>query len=110
EAIKKAIQNGKFFIACFSTEFNERNKTHMNEELTLAIDELRARPSEKIWFIPILLNEACIPSRPISSVEDLSDIQAVKLFEDWDIGINRILSVLRYDDPVLARIWRLIDL
>lgn len=38
DAIKKAIQSGKFFIACFSREYNERTKTHMLEELTIAID------------------------------------------------------------------------
>src|SRR3954471_16945127 len=40
DAIKKAIQNGGFFIACFSKEYNERDRTYMNEELTIAIDEL----------------------------------------------------------------------
>jgi hypothetical protein len=97
-------------VACFSKEYSERDKTHMNEELTLAIDELRERPSEKTWFIPVLINETRIPSRRIRSVEDLRDIQAVRLDEDWDLGINRILRVLGYDDPTLARIWHLIDL
>jgi hypothetical protein len=32
-------------------EFNERDRTYMNEELTLAIDELRERPSSKTWFV-----------------------------------------------------------
>jgi 5S rRNA maturation endonuclease (ribonuclease M5) len=64
DAIKKAIQTGKFFVACFSREYSERNQTHMNEELTLAIDELRARPSEKTWFLPVLINETHIPSPP----------------------------------------------
>jgi 5S rRNA maturation endonuclease (ribonuclease M5) len=110
DAIKKAIQTGKFFVACFSREYSERNQTHMNEELTLAIDELRARPSEKTWFLPVLINETHIPSRRISSVEDLRDIQAVKLHEDWDMGINRILRVLQQDDPALARIWHLVHI
>ena len=82
----------------------------MNEELTIAIDELRSRPSERTWFLPVLINETHIPSRRISSVEDLRDIQAVKLHEDWDIGIDRILRVLHHDDPALARIWHLVDL
>ena len=41
DAIKKAIRSGKFFLACFSREFNERDRSYMNEELTLAIGELR---------------------------------------------------------------------
>ena len=63
QAIKDAIRNGEFFLACFSKEFNARKRTHMNEELTLAIDELKLRPAEKTWFIPILLNETTVPSR-----------------------------------------------
>jgi HEAT repeat protein len=110
DAIKKAIQSGTFFIACFSKEYNERDKTYMNEELTLAIDELRERPSDKTWFIPILINEARIPSRRISNAEDLSALQATMLYEDWESGINRILRALRYDDPALARIWQLVDI
>jgi hypothetical protein len=50
DAIKNAIRDGKFFLACFSREFNERDRSYMNEELTLAIDELRERPSSRSWF------------------------------------------------------------
>jgi hypothetical protein len=57
EAIKNAICSGKFFIACFSKEYNKREENYMNEELPLAIDELRKRPSNRIWFIPIWINE-----------------------------------------------------
>jgi hypothetical protein len=39
EAIRKAIRHGEFFIAFFSAEYNDRAKSYMNEELTLAIDE-----------------------------------------------------------------------
>lgn len=94
DAIKKAIQSGSFFMACFSKEYNERDKNYMNEELTIAIDEMRERSSDKTWFIPVLINDSRIPSRRISAVEDLSDIQAINLQEDWDAGVNRILRVL----------------
>ena len=114
DAIKKAIQNGKFFMACFSREYNARvnarARTHMGEELTIAIDELRIRPSDKTWFIPVMLNDTKIPSRRISSVEDLSDLNVVKLYEDWNKGFNSILRVLEYDNPDLARVWHLIDI
>jgi HEAT repeat protein len=110
DAIKKAIRDGKFFIACFSNESSQRDRTHMNEELTIAIDELRTRPSDRTWFIPVLLNETHIPTRPISSGEDLSDLQLVKLYESWDEGINRIIRVLGHDDPVLTRIRHLSEI
>jgi TIR domain len=95
DAIKRAIRGGSFFIACFSKEFNGRDRSHMHEELTLAIDELRARPSEKTWFIPVLLNETHIPTKTISSAEDLSDLQVTRLYDNWTEGIGRILRVVR---------------
>jgi TIR domain/HEAT repeats len=110
DSIKDAIHRGTFFLACFSREYNERDRSYMSEELTLAIDELRARPSTHTWFIPILINETMIPSLRISSTVDLSDIQAVKLYENWDEGVRHILRVLKYDDPVSARIYHLINL
>ena len=48
DAIKRAIQSGNFFMACFSKEYSERDKTYMNEELTLAMDELRERHPTKL--------------------------------------------------------------
>ena len=63
EAIRKAIQEGAFFIACFSKEYSDRRKTYMNEEITLAIKELRLRHTDQAWFIPVKLNECEIPDR-----------------------------------------------
>jgi hypothetical protein len=48
DAIDKAIQNGAFFIACFSKELNERQETYMHGELRLAIDRLRNMPKHRI--------------------------------------------------------------
>jgi TIR domain len=47
QAIWKAIQQGDCFIACFSESYTSRNRTYMNEELVLAIDELRKRTTER---------------------------------------------------------------
>ena len=64
--IREAIQQGAFFIACFSKEYDERGKTYMNEELTIAIEELRQRPTDRVWFIPIRLDDCEIPDRDIT--------------------------------------------
>jgi hypothetical protein len=82
----------------------------MREEVTLAIDELRLRPTERNWFIPVLLNNIKSPSLRISSAEELSDIQAVNLYDDWNTGFNRNLRVLGHDNPELSRVWNLIDI
>ena len=95
QAIRRAIQHGTFFIACFSEEYNNRDKTYMNEELTLAIDELRQRSTDKIWFIPVRLNECEIPARSIGGGETLQAFHHVNLYEDWDGSIQRILRVIQ---------------
>src|SRR5688572_29430341 len=55
DAIRNAIRSGALFIACFSREYFERDKSYMNEELTIAIDELRLRATNRTWFIPVVL-------------------------------------------------------
>ena len=79
----------------------------MNEEINLAIDELRLRPIDRKWFIPLLINETNIPSYKLY---DLSDIQTVKLYEEWNAGVTRILRVLEFDNPIVSRVWNLIDI
>ena len=66
-AIQQAINHGVYFIACFSKEYNSREQTYMNEELSIAIDMLKQKPYDKIWFIP---------------------------YEDWQTGIRKILNLI----------------
>ena len=94
-AIQKAIREGAYFVACFSKEYNDRDKTYMNEELTIAIEELRQRHNDRISFIPVKLNDCEIPDRDIGGGETLRDLQYVNLFEDWDGGIQKILRVVQ---------------
>jgi len=92
--IRRAIEGGAFFIACFSKAYVDRDKSYMNEELTIAIDQLRLRPSNRAWFIPVLLEGGIVPDRPIGGGETLRDIQWIDLTEDWDNGVRRILNVI----------------
>lgn len=94
DAIRDAIADGDFFLACFSNEYNSRSKTYMNEELTLAIEELRQRPVDRAWFIPILLADCEIPRRTIGAGETLHSIQWLELYKDWNVGIQHLASVL----------------
>ena len=93
--IRRAIQQGLFFIACFSKEYYERDKTYMNEELTVASEELRQRPADRVWFIPTKLNECEIPDIDIGRGETLQDLQYVSLYKNWDTGIQRILNTIQ---------------
>jgi hypothetical protein len=94
DAIKKAIGDGSFFLACFSKQYHNRNKTYMNEELTLAVEELRLRPTDRAWFIPVRLDECEIPDRSIGGGKTLKDIQHADLFANWEFGLVKILSAL----------------
>ena len=67
DAIRDAITQGDFFIACFSAEYNSRSKTYMNAELTLAVDELQQRPVDRAWFIPVLLADCHVPALRIGA-------------------------------------------
>ena len=80
----------------------------MNEELTVAIDVMRQMPASRTWFIPVLINGGRIPDRRISSVETLSDLNAVDLGHDWNGGVKKILTALGHDDPRLARALSLV--
>ena len=94
DSIRNAIKEGAFFIACFSEEYYQKEKSFMNEELSLAIDELRQYSMKKIWFIPVLFSECDIPIRSIGGGYTIADIQFIPLYENWDEGINRIVTVI----------------
>jgi hypothetical protein len=94
DSIRRAIDDGAFFLACFSEAYVTRDETYMNEELSLAIERLRLMRRDRAWFIPVLLDDVRIPDRPISNYERLADIHAVRLFGNWDSGISQILKVV----------------
>ena len=110
DAIREAISQGDFFIACFSKEYRERSKTYMNEELTLAIEELRQRSASQSWFIPVLLSDYQIPDRIIGAGETLRSIQWVNLYEDWDFGVKNIISVIQPISEEYPRLDEVIDI
>ena len=70
----------------------------------MAIDELRQYASDREWFIPVLLSECDVPARSIGAGETLLDINWVPLYEDWDDGIQRILSVIKPIPPEIQNL------
>lgn len=95
DAIRAAIQEGSGFIACFSRAYESKPRTYMNEELSLAIEELRLRPRDRSWFFPVLLEDVEIPLIPIGPGETLRDLQAVSLGSDWSTGVSRLARAIR---------------
>ncbi len=94
-AIRRAIENGAFFVACFSSAHANRDASYMNVELAIAIEQLALRPADRAWFIPVILDGGRVPDRPIGGGETLRDIQWVDLSLNWQEGVQRILTVLR---------------
>jgi len=62
----------------------------MNEELNIAVEELRKRNITKRWFIPIKIDECDIPKIKINGTETLRSFQWLNLYEDWDTGVKMI--------------------
>lgn len=77
--IRDAIREGSLvFLACFSENSRAKLKSHMNEELTLAVEEYRKMPPGRTWLIPVRFDEGEVP--------------------EWDLGAGRVLSDLNYVD------------
>jgi TIR domain len=95
DAIRHAIGAGAMFVACFSANYLKRERSHMNEELTLAIDELRSRPADRVWFVPVVLSDGSVPDRRIGAGETLRDLQWIDFTADWQTAINLLVSIAR---------------
>jgi hypothetical protein len=96
--IRLAITDGAFvFIARFSQASLSKGKSYQNEELTLAIEEMRLRSSDEPWFIPVCLDDCVIPDRDIGGGRTLASIQRVDLFGNHsdENAVRLVDSVLR---------------
>lgn len=101
-AIRSAIGSGAIYLAMFSRNWAAREVTYANEELVVAIEELRKRPADRAWFIPVLLDDTVIPDREIGGGEMLSDLQAISFpAEGWSSALKKILTACGVEDPDL---------
>lgn len=81
--IRRAIRDGSLvFLPCFSDKSRSRDKSHMNEELTIAIDEYRQMPPGRTWLIPVRLDGGELPEWDLGAGRSLSDLNYVDLFGD----------------------------
>lgn len=77
--IRTAIGEGSLvFLACFSDNSRAKEKSYMNEELTLAVDQFRSMPPGRVWLIPVRFDDGVVP--------------------EWDLGAGRLLSDLNFSD------------
>ena len=100
--IRRAIQTGAHFIACFSAQYEARSKSYMHEELTFAMEELRQRPEDTEWFIPVTLDGTSIPDRSIGGGRTLRDLQCCDLSRDRHDGVRWIIEQVDPEGAVPA--------
>lgn len=94
-AIRRAIKEADFFIACFSSSYYHRDGTWMNKELHTAIEKLQQLHIGSTWFIPVKLEPCEIPEGfDIGSGATLQKLQYVELYQDWNAGVEQLAAVI----------------
>jgi hypothetical protein len=94
-AIEAAIRAGAFFVACFSRAYAAKGSSYMNEELHLAAREVRRKPLDRSWFLPVRLDDCPIPDWPIGPELSVRSFQWLDMFPDWTRSIERLAEVIR---------------
>jgi TIR domain len=93
--IRSAIsRDALVFIACFSSHSAARRKSYQNEELLLAVDQLRQRQPDDPWLIPVRFDDCDVPDYELGAGRTLASLQRVDLF-----GANRQLGARRLEKP-----------
>lgn len=98
--ISRAIRvDALVFIACFSRASLTKASSFQNEELLLAIEQLRLRPPDYPWLIPVRFDDCDIPDRDLGGGRTLASIQRADIFgEASQVGMARLV----------AAIWRIL--
>jgi hypothetical protein len=95
--IREAITGDALvFIACFSRQSAARQRTYQNEELTLAVEELRQRRPDHPWLIPVRLDNCAVPDVPLGGGRTLASVQRADLFgPDRDQAVRRLVTAVQ---------------
>jgi hypothetical protein len=99
-AIRREIRNSRFFIRLISKTSIEK-KGHGQTELKQALEILDEFPDNKIFIIPIRLEECEIPEDC-----ELGEINHVDIFPEREEGIKKVLNVIypRYETDASEKI------
>lgn len=96
EKIRHAIiRDSLVFLACFSKKSVGRETSYQNEELNLAIEQMRIRRPGQPWLIPIRFDDCNIPDLNLGGGRSLGSIQHTDLFGDhFNDAAVRLVSVI----------------
>jgi hypothetical protein len=95
--IRQAItDNTLVYIACFSSNSLARTRSYQNEELALAVEQMRLRRTDSSpWLIPVRFDDCVIPDYDLGGGRTLRSIQWIDLFgEHIDQGAARLTEVV----------------
>jgi hypothetical protein len=93
-AIRRAIEGGTGFIACFSRRSEDRSHSYMREELVLAIEELRQRPADSGWFMPVVLDDVTPPDTPVGAGRTLRNLHFIRWQEPRSRAVKALLAAI----------------
>lgn len=95
--IREAItRDALAFIACFSQMSVARTRTYQNEELTLAVEQLRQRRPQDAWLIPVRFDDCDIPDWDIGAGRTLASLHCADLFgEHFDTEATRVVLAIQ---------------
>jgi hypothetical protein len=94
--IRRAIGEGALvFIACFSCYSLARPRSVQNEELLLAIEQLRMRLPDDPWLIPVRFDDCRVPEIEIGGGRTLAALEVADLFGDnATLAAERVVSTV----------------
>jgi len=79
--IRRAITSDTLvFLACFSVKSLARKISYQNEEILLAISQMRLRRPGEPWLIPVRFDQCLIPDIDLGGGRSLASIQCADLF------------------------------
>lgn len=83
------------FVACFSTNSENRPVTYQNEELILAIEQLRLRALDQAWLLPVRFDDCDLPDFRLGTGRTLNDLNRTDLFgEAREINTAKLLAAV----------------
>lgn len=79
--IRSAITgNALAFVGCFSENSEKKVKSGQRDELLLAVEEIRARPLDTEWFIPVRFADVDLPKYDVGGGRSLRSFQYTDIF------------------------------
>jgi hypothetical protein len=94
--IRDAItRDALVFIACFSSHSAARQKSYQNEELRLAVEQLRQRQPHDPWLIPVRFDDCPVPELELGPGRTLESLHRADLFgESRDQAGRRLVGAV----------------